>query len=243
MSGSSGPISYPWSRPIQPELTDDEFNGCLRDLLRVYNTRDTQAVRRHIQVLRDSLELRDDDVVRTLFGGSASKHTAINGLSDVDVLAILNDSSLSGQSPSAVIRLMSQRIKQRLPQTDVSHGNLAVTVKYSDGIEVQVLPAIRTKAGVRIADPKTNKWSNVVFPERFARKLTQVNQRNDGKVIPVVKLAKGLAAHMIRSDRDQISGYHIESLAIEAFRGSYIECYPSVGVLLVPSSTEVYSGA
>ena len=85
-------------------------------------------------------------------------------------------------------------------------------------IEVQVLPAIRTKSGVRIADPKTNRWSNVVYPERFARKLTQVNQRNDNKVIPTVKLAKGLAAHMIPSDRDHISGYHMESLAIEAFR-------------------------
>ena len=218
MSGSSGHSSYPWSLPIQPELTDAEVNGCLRDLLRVYNTRDTQAVSRHIQVLRDSLELTDDDVIRTLFGGSVSKHTAINGLSDVDVLAIVNDSSLSGQSPNAVIRLITQRISQRLPQTNVSHGDLAVTVKYSDGIEVQVLPAIRTKSGVRIADPKTNRWSNVVFPERFASKLTQVNQRNDGKVIPIVKLAKGLAAHIIRSNRDQISGYHMESLAIEAFR-------------------------
>ena len=219
MSGSSGRSNYsPWRQPNQAILTDAEINGCLRDLLRVYNARDTQAVSRHVQVLSDSLELRDDDVIRTLFGGSVSKHTAINGLSDIDVLAIVNDSSLSGQSPAAVIRLMAQRIRQRLPQTSVSTGDLAVTVRYSDGIEVQVLPAIRTKSGVRIADPKTNSWSDVVYPERFARKLTQVNQRNDGKVIPTVKLAKGLAAHMIPSDRDNISGYHMESLVIETFR-------------------------
>ena len=219
MSGSSGrSLSGPWRQPNQATLTDAEINRCLRDLLRVYNARDTQAVSRHVQVLSDSLKLRDDDVVHTLFGGSVSKHTAINGLSDVDVLAIVNDSSLSGQSPAAVIRLMAQRIRQRLPQTNVSTGDLAVTVRYSDGIEVQVLPAIRTKSGVRIADPKTNSWSNVVYPERFARKLTQINQRNDGKVVPTVKLAKSLAAHMIPSDRDHISGYHMESLAIEAFK-------------------------
>lgn len=219
MSGSSGrSYSGPWHRRRQVTLTDAEINGCLRDLLRAYNARDTQAVSRHIQVLRNSLELRDDDVIRTLFGGSVSKHTAINGLSDVDVLVIVNDSSLSGQSPAAIIRLMAQRIRQRLPQTNVSTGDLAVTVRYSDGIEVQVLPAIRTKSGIRIADPKTNRWSNVVYPERFARKLTQVNQRNDGKVIPTVKLGKGLAAHMLTSDKDYISGYHMESLAIEAFR-------------------------
>ncbi len=223
MGGSSGHSNYgSWRQPIQPTnqppLTDAEINGCLRDLLRIYNARDTQAVSRHVQVLRDSLELRDDDVIRTLFGGSVSKHTAIDGLSDVDVLVIVNDSSLSGQSPATVIRLMAQRIRQRLPQTSVSSGDLAVTVSYSDGIEVQVLPAIRTKSGVRIADPKTNSWSDVVYPDRFARKLTQVNQRNDSKVIPTVKLAKGLAAHMISSDKDHISGYHMESLAIEAFR-------------------------
>ena len=219
MSGSSGSSNYsPWRQSNQATLTDAEIDGCLRDLLRVYNARDTQAVSRHVQVLSDSLELKDDDVIRTLFGGSVSKHTAINGLSDIDVLAIVNDSSLSGQSPAAVIRLMAQRIRQRLPQTSVSTGDLAVTVRYSDGIEVQVLPAIRTKSGVRIADPKTNSWSDVVYPERFARKLTQVNQRNDGKVIPIVKLAKSLAAHMIPSDRNSISGYHMESLVIETFK-------------------------
>ena len=80
------------------------------------------------------------------------------------------------------------------------------------------MPAIRTKAGVRIADPGASGWSDVLYPERFARKLTQVNQANDGQVIRAIKLVKGLAAHVIRSDRDNISGYHMESLAIEAFR-------------------------
>ena len=206
------------SRPIRPTMSDAEINGSLQDLLRDYNGRDRQAISRHLQVLRDSLEIRDDDVIRTLFGGSESKHTAVNGLSDVDVLVVINDSSLSGQPPSAVIEQMEKRIRQRLPQSNVSTGDLAVTIKYSDGIEIQVLPAVRTKSGVRIADPGANKWSNVLHPDRFARKLTQVNQANEGRVIPTVKLAKGLAAHMIRVDRDRISGYHMESLAIEAFR-------------------------
>ena len=219
MGGSSGGgYSGRRSRPARRSLRDDEINGYLREQLREYNDRDTEAVSRHLQVLRDSLEFTDDDVIHTLFGGSVSKHTAVNGLSDVDVLVIINDSSLSGRLPASAIKLMEQRIRQRLPQTSVSAGDLAVTVKYSDGIEIQVLPAIRTKSGVRIADPRANRWSNVLYPERFARKLTQVNQANNGQVIPAVKLAKSLAAHMIRSDRDKISGYHMESLAIEAFR-------------------------
>ena len=57
-----------------------------------------------------------------------------------------------------------------------------------------------------------------MHPERFAKKLTQVNQANRGQVIPAVKLTKALAHRLIRSDRDKITGYHMESLAIEAFR-------------------------
>ena len=219
MGGSSGGgYSSRRHRSVQQGLSDADINRCLRELLREYNEQEREAINRHLDVLRDSLELKDDDVIRFVLGGSQSKHTAVNGLSDVDALAIINDSSLSGQSPEAIIRQMAERIMQRLPQTSVSTGNLAVTIKYSDGIEIQILPAIRTKSGVRIADPGTNQWSNVVHPERFAQKLTQVNQANGGRVIPTVKLMKGLANQEIRSDRDQIAGYHMESLAIEAFR-------------------------
>ena len=219
MGGSSGGgYSSRRHRSVQQGLSDADINRCLRELLREYNEQEREAINRHLDVLRDSLELKDDDVIRFVLGGSQSKHTAVNGLSDVDALAIINDSSLSGQSPEAIIRQMAERIRQRLPQTSVSTGNLAVTIKYSDGIEIQILPAIRTKSGVRIADPGTKQWSNVVHPERFAQKLTQVNQANGGRVIPTVKLMKGLANQEIRSDRDQIAGYHMESLAIEAFR-------------------------
>ena len=219
MSGSSGG-GYPGRphRPTQRPLTNDEINGCLRDQLRDYNARNVEATRRHLRGLHDALELGDDDVISTLFGGSVSKHTYVAGLSDVDVLAVVNDSSLAGRLPADAIALMKRRITQRMPRTTVTTGDLAVTVKYSDGTKMQLLPAIRTKSGVRIADPGTNTWSNVVHPERFARKLTQVNQRNDGEVVPAIKLAKGLIAHTVRSDRDRISGYHVESLAIEAFR-------------------------
>ena len=219
MSGSSGGgyPSFP-RRPTQRSLADDEINGCLRDQLRDYNARNVEAIRRHLRGLRDALELGDDDIISTLFGGSVSKHTYVAGLSDVDVLAIVNDSSLAGRPPADAISLMKRRITRRMPLTTVTTGDLAVTVKYSDGTEMQLLPAIRTKSGVRIADPGTNTWSNVVHPARFAQKLTQINQRNDGKVIPTIKLAKGLIAHTVRSDRDRISGYHVESLAIEAFR-------------------------
>ena len=214
MGGSSRPRQW---RPRQP-LTDDEVNGYLRDQLRTYNQRDTDAIDRHLTTLKQALEQSDDDTIHTRFGGSVSRHTYVNGLSDVDTLFILNDSSLAGQSPNAVIRRMAALIRQRLPGTTVGVGKLAVTITYKDGHEIQVLPAIRTQAGVRIAEPNRNQWSNVLHPERFARKLTQVNQSQRGQVVPTIKLAKALVERLTRASNDHISGYHMESLAIEAFR-------------------------
>ena len=51
-----------------------------------------------------------------------------------------------------------------MPNTQVWTGNLAVTVKYSDGHEIQLLPAIRTRNGYRIANPTRNEWSGVIHP-------------------------------------------------------------------------------
>ena len=215
MSGSGGGYFVPLPGST---LTDDQINGYLRDRLREYNDRDTEAINRHIRGLRDALEQSGHDVLPTRFGGSVSRHTYVDGLSDVDVLLILNDSSLSGQAPRAVIQKMAELIQNRMPRTQVNTGQLAVTVTYADGHEIQVLPAIRTKAGVRIANPNSNQWSRALHPERFAEKLTKVNQANRGQVIPAVKLVKALAHRVIRSDREKITGYHMESLAIEAFK-------------------------
>ena len=213
--GGSGGGFFP---PVRPRITDEQINGYLRDKLRDYNDRDTEAINRHIRGLRDALEQTGNDVLPTQFGGSVSRHTYVDGLSDIDGLVRINDSSLAGQSPKAVIQKMAELIQRRMPNTKVETGDLAVTVKYTDGHEIQLLPAIRTRNGYRIANPARTEWSGVIHPERFAQKLTQVNQANRGQVIPAVKLTKSLAHHVIRSDRDKITGYHIESLAVEAFR-------------------------
>ena len=204
-------------RPM-PTLTDEKVDAYLREKLRDYNDRDAETINRHIRGLRDALEQSGNDVLSTRFGGSVSRHTYVDGLSDVDVLLIVNDSTLSGRDPRVVIQRMAELIQHRMPKTQVRTGHLAVTVTYADFHEIQVLPAIRTKAGIRIANPGRNEWSGVLHPERFAQKLTEVNQANGGRVIPAIKLTKALANRVIRSDKDKINGYHIESLAIEAFK-------------------------
>ena len=61
-------------------------------------------------------------------------------------------------------------------------------------------------------------WSNVVQPERFADKLAKVNEAHNGRVILIIKLAKAMADCFISDPSKKISGYHMESLAIDAFQ-------------------------
>ena len=199
---------------------NSEVNSLLQGALKEFNNRDVEATQRHLDVLKKAIESEIDNEkgVDLLFGGSIRKNTFINGLSDVDTLVLANGTSLEKKSPQEVLDYFAQRIQQRLPNTDVSVGKLAVTVRYSDGQEIQILPAIRTASGLRISNPETGQWSNVVRPDSFARKLTAVNKEFSNKVVPTIKLFKAVVKDILPKDL-KISGYHAESLAIEAFKG------------------------
>ncbi len=195
------------------------FNEYCEALLARYNNRNTRAITRHLESLCGFLRQEGNHVVQTMYGGSVRRRTYVNGLSDVDVLLIVNQSSLVNQPPAQAIAYVRDTIKRRLPQNRVSAGNLAVTVRYSDGTEIQVLPAIRTNTGgIRIAEPGSTRWSNVARPDRFANKLTEVNQTRGSRVVPIIKLAKAIADCFITRQDRKITGYHMESLAIDTFR-------------------------
>ena len=195
----------------------DRFNEYCENLLAQHKRRNTKTVTQRLESLCEFLRQKGN-VVQTMFGGSVRKGTYVTGLSDVDALLIVNQSSLVNQPPAKAVEYVRDTIQDRLRQNTVSAGNLAVTVSYSDGTEIQILPAIRTNSGgVRIANPDSNQWSNVARPDDFARKLAKVNTARDGRVVPVIKLAKAMADCFISRASRKISGYHMESLAIDAF--------------------------
>ena len=199
-------------------MTNNDFNQYCERLLAQYNRRNTAATTRRIEELCNILR-RQGDVVQTMFGGSVRRGTYVSGLSDVDVLLIVNQSSMANRPPADVIAYVKQAIEQQLPRNPVRAGNLAVTVNYSDGTEIQVLPAIRRSGGgVRIANPGNTDWSNVVRPDDFARRLVEVNQAKGSRVVPTIKLAKAIADCYISRSSRKIAGYHMEALAIEAFK-------------------------
>ena len=162
-------------------MAGDNFNRYCEQLLVQYKRRNGKAVTRHLKSVCDILRHEDDHVVQTKFGGSVQKGTYVTGLSDVDVLLIVNQSSLKNKPPSKVIASVRDTIQQRLPKNPVTAGKLAVTVSYADKTEIQILPAIRTTDGFRIAHPGSTKWSNVVHPDRFAERLIKVNNARGGE--------------------------------------------------------------
>lgn len=215
-SRSDGAVESTAGRAADAAEFDAAANAALQDTLSAYNDRDVAGTQRHIDTLQQAIESDIDGEVTMLFGGSVRKHTFVDGLSDVDLLAVLNDSSLADSSPAEVLKYFHDRISKRLPNATVTKGDLAITIRYPDGAEIQILPALRTATGLRISAQDGGSWSSVVRPQEFAKKLTQVNQSCGSKVVPVIKLFKGMQADL--PETNQLRGYHVESIAIEAFK-------------------------
>lgn len=229
---------------IEESAYNSQVHNLLQEVLKDFNQRDTPKIREYIDALKEAINESIEGTVELAFGGSVRKHTYVNGLSDVDLLVQINNTSLAQSSPQEVLKHFESQIKIALMNVNgvqVSSGNLAVTVSYPDGTKLQLLPSIKTASGFRIASSRgLEKWSHVVRPASFARKLTEVNQANAGKIVPIVKLFKGL----VNENRIDLSGYHAESIAIKVFENyqgntSYKEmlshmCRISINIVRTP---------
>jgi hypothetical protein len=123
----------------------------------------------------------------------AAKHTYVDGLSDIDSLVILDNTALEGKSPQKALARIDKVIAKRLGnQAKVEHGRMAVTVTYPDGMEIQLLPALKGAAGrVRVPSSRVDGWSEI-DPVKFQAALTRHNKQFGGKLVPVIKLAKAI---------------------------------------------------
>jgi len=187
----------------------------LQDLLAAYNGRDPDTINDRIEQVKEILGDYLESSVTLRFGGSVSKHTYVDGISDVDCLCFLNPSKLSADSPQQLLQEFEGLLRQVLgKRADVERGALSIKLTYKDGPQLQILPALRTATGVRIPSAEEDTWSQVVHPQRFAQALTDLNQKLSGKVVPVIKLVKPA----INNLDPKMKGYHIEVLAERIFQ-------------------------
>jgi len=193
-----------------------ELAAYLSSLLGVYNARDTALVSRRLDQAKQALEDELETTFDQLFGGSVAKHTYIDGLSDIDALLVVNDPKLQNLRPTNLLEKITEILLERLPAgVTVSHGRMAVSVSYEDAMIIQLLPALRTAQGLKVPSATKAGWSEI-DPEGFRNALTKVNDRCGGKLVPTIKLAKAVVANM--PEKFQLSGYHVESVAIAAFK-------------------------
>jgi len=114
---------------------------------------------------------------------------------------------------------MERALRQGLEmgKIDSIEKGFAVTVRYKDGHEIQLLPAVERGGQIAIADKAGTGWS-FIRPKAFEERLTAANSEQDGRVVPTIKLTKATVDASL-SDADKPGGYHMEALAVEAFRG------------------------
>lgn len=188
----------------------ERLGGLLGDV----NQRDTKAIGAALEEIKSALAADIEGTVDPILGGSVRKHTYVDGISDIDALVILRDEQLKSLSPQEVLAYFEKKAHEGLPGWEVSKGQLAITLRRKD-LEIQVLPAVREETKMWIPNARGDRWSDI-NPQAFFRHLTDTNGKFGGKVVPVIKLAK-----IINSQQPialQLTGYHVESLAIEAFK-------------------------
>lgn len=197
---------------------DAEVNAMLQQELMTINDRDVEQVNRYLEAIEFALGDRIGEVDRLLFGGSVAKHTYVDGLSDIDALVLLSEVSPATSRPAEVRSQFAQALRQVLPHgnvLEVREGTVAVTVVYRDGTEIQLLPAIRDRGRMAVSSWDGKSWS-ATSPTNFTKELTDVNQRQGSAVVPTIKLAKSILASKLGDVG--LSGYHVEALAVSAFR-------------------------
>ncbi len=226
MSGSGG---GPWRETSPDKLAqqireaeqeeldksyETEVNNLLAKLLTGYNDRDVDAISRILDKIIEDFGDMVEDSVELVFGGSVSKHTYVDGFSDIDALVCLNQERFKDTTPEELRRFLGTILKERYGEDKVTVGNLAVTVE-TQGFTIQLLPALRMEEGCKISSNNGKDWSRI-HPERFADTLTQSNKENGGKVIPTIKLAKAIITTL--PPQQQLTGYHVEALAVQIFK-------------------------
>lgn len=229
MGGSGGSSNYSWTpaqtarqvEQLERSATNAQFQTQLADylseLLSRYNNRDTGLVRERLEEINNVLQSILEEKADQIFGGSVAKRTYVDGLSDVDCLIILDGTGLHQDGPRSALETVTDALQNGLGDAEVSSGRLAVTVRYADGMEIQLLPAVRTEHGVKISSSRReDQWSRIE-PKAFQQALTRRNQECGQQLVPTIKLAKAIIGQL--PEAQQLSGYHIESLAIDAFRG------------------------
>lgn len=201
--------------PKQAKLPNGSVNDVLDDAAKNSRERDAKSQMQYRNDAKDAINSNIDGYVDIEYGGSVSKATYVAGISDLDCRVYINHSSLVSKSPDEIKKYIARQLKSKDPKiSSVKVGGMGVTVRYRDGTEMQFIPAIRTRYGYKL--PNGNRWSKVVYEDRFKRDFSRTNQKCGGTLYPLVRVIK--KQNYLNPLSQQLSGHHIESVANKIFK-------------------------
>jgi len=87
---------------------------------------------------------------------------------------------LNDLDPVQALNFFETKVRADFPEAKVERDKMSVTI-HREGLVLQILPAIRRQGELFIPSESTNNWSKIK-PEAFLGKLTEVNDKNGGRL-------------------------------------------------------------
>jgi hypothetical protein len=126
--------------------------------------------------------------------GSIGRHTAIEGISDLDMLYMMTNDTwdrFKENRQSDLLQEVKNAIKTRYPNTEASGNGQVVTVKFSDGMDVEVLPAFEQDDG-SFKFPDTNDGGSwrITKPREEIQAVAKLNDKKNGNVRDLCRMVR-----------------------------------------------------
>jgi hypothetical protein len=178
--------------------------------------------------------------------GSYRRHTAVGDIKDVDIIVKV-DASLE-ESPGLVIRNLKNTLNS-LPDalglkghSEIKQSRRSVHVYFEDkDFHLDVVPAIVPKEidqKLYVPDKSWGKWieSN---PIGYCRHLSELNDKYNGKVVPLIKLVKHFRDYNMKIMKPK--SYWLESLVVYHVKSGSIDMSQPIAEIFRDLMSAIYN--
>ena len=148
--------------------------------------------------------------------GSFARSTSISGFSDIDLFAVFRKDQFTRAgsviSSARVLEHIRQDLMDRYPNTPLGKDGMAITISYSDGQIVDVVPALfdsmfKNKYPVYLIPDGAGGWMKT-SPSLYDAYIKQADAQSGSKLTYVAQLIKYWRNR--RPHTAPISSFHIE---------------------------------
>jgi predicted nucleotidyltransferase len=194
---------------------------------------EVDAAKQHLATIQTRLETVFE-VSNCRVTGSFARDSSIHGFSDTDLLAVFRKSNFTWGdkliSSSRALEIVRQQLLARYPNSAVGRNVMAITIAFSDGQQVDVVPAMFEsmydgKWPIYMIPDGADGWMQSC-PSLYDAYIAQANTQSGGKLRYVAQLIKFWRE--CRTPRIPLSSFHIEMVLAseEVCKGvkEYSEC-------------------